>query len=204
MIGFCGSRCLPPQAGPLAAHLVASVLAGGREVATGCCIGGDQAVIAAAEGREGQLTIFAAFGPDGAGAWGASAVGPVRAAVAAGASVRWWAGGGVDVPLAGRLAQRSATLIRAVAASGLGAGFVGLVADPPPATLWPRSAWRSCGSGSWASLALAAGLGLSVIVFPQGWQWSPPWPGDWVPCAGSWAGGWHWMPPPQPHQATLF
>lgn len=45
----------------------------------------------------------------------------------------------------------------------------------PPALSSASSCWVSTGSGSWSSLALAAGAGLSCLVFPvAGWS---PWPG---------------------------
>ncbi len=192
VVGFCGSRALPPG---VSASVVASVVASGRGVAVGCCVGGDRLVLSAvpsAVAAAGRLSVFAAFGPGGAGACSASAVGPVLAAAAAGGSVRWWAGGGPGVPLRGRLASRSVALVRAVAASGPGASFVGLVASPCPAGLRPSAVWSSCGSGSWSSLALAAGLGVPVVVFPLGWSWSSPWPGCWSP--GPWPGSWRWRP----------
>jgi len=97
-------------------------------------------------------------------------------------------------------------LVRAVAASGPAAAFVGLVASPCPAGLSPSPSWSSCGSGSWSSLALAAGLGLFVAVFPVlapgaplPSSFLPAWPGGaWVPVAarpGVPAGsGWAWSP----------
>ena len=98
-------------------------------------------------------------------------LGRSRCALAAGASVSWWAGGGPSVPLAVRLASRSAALVSAVAASGAGRGFVGFVSSPCPAGLVPSPSPSACfsgfGSGSWASLALASGLGLARRRLPR-------------------------------------
>lgn len=128
-------------------------------------------------------------------------------ALAAGASVSWWAGGGPAVPLAGRLASRSAALVSAVAASGAGRGFVGFVSSPCPAGLGPSASPSACffgsGSGSWGSLALAVGLGLPVVVFPVGALASadalPASWGSWSslapPASGpTWAGGFRLAP----------
>ena len=108
------------------------------------------------------------------------------------ASGRWGSGPGA-------FAARSSALVRAVAASGSGAGFVGFVAGPCPAGVVPARSWRSGSSvsGSWSSLALAAGLGVPVVVFPVGWAWRPPaWSGGrWVSAGrGVWASGWRWVP----------
>lgn len=95
----------------------------------------------------------------------------------------------------GAFAARSVALVRAVAASGPGAGFVGFVASPCPAGLVPcASPFSGLGSGSWASLALAAWLGLPVVVFWCGGGWGASLPlswGVWSPVsAGPFAGGW--------------
>jgi len=95
-------------------------------------------------------------------------------------------------------AARSAALVRAVAASGSGAGLVGFPAAPCPAGVAPARAWRvgSPPSGTWSSLALAAGLGVPVVVFPLGGARLPAWPGgSWVRAdAAVWASGWRWSP----------
>lgn len=110
------------------------------------------------------------------------------ASVFAVASGRWGSGPGA-------FAARSVALVRAVAVSGAGAGFVGFVARPCPVGLVPCARpFVGLGSGSWASLALAAWLGLPVVVFwcgpgsvaqlPLSWGcWSPV-------VSGPFAGGW--------------
>ncbi len=212
LIGFSGSRSLPASASPLVAGVVRSVLRSGRGVAVGCCLGTDRLALSAALGVPGaapRLSVFAAFGPVPP-PWPAprvSAPGSSRsvswpsgvdAACRAGASVSWWAGGGPAVPLAGRLASRSAALVSAVAASGVGRGFVGFVSSPCPSSLGPSSSPSDCfsgsGSGSWGSLALAVGLGLPVVVFPLAGSALPSSWGSWVylsgPSGSAWAGGW--------------
>ncbi len=86
-------------------------------------------------------------------------------------------------------AARAAALVRALAASPspLWVCFPG---GACPAGVAPRRSWVSGGSGSWSECALAAGLGVPVLVFlpagvvpPSGW--------------GSWSflgGGWWFLP----------
>jgi len=90
-------------------------------------------------------------------------------------------------------AARAASLVRSLAAS--------------PAPLWvcipggacsagvvPCRSWVSCGSGSWSECALAAGLGVPVLVFlpvgvvpPSGW-------GSWASLGSFLGGGWWFLP----------
>ena len=221
LVGFCGSRSLPPSSSALVASIVGSVLRSGRGVAAGCALGADALVVSsvlAVPGVASRLSVFAAFGPVSppwpaprVSAPGASlsvsSVPGVASALAAGASVSWWSGGGPAVPLAGRLASRSSALVRAVASSGPGAGFVGFVSSPCPAGVVPSPSPSRCfsgaGSGSWATLALAAGLGLPVVVFPIGFASSvlpiSSWGGSWAPLTGAWSGGFRFVSP-----ASLF
>jgi hypothetical protein len=99
------------------------------------------------------------------------------------------------LPPAAALALRSAALVRAVASSGPGAGFVAFPVTPCPPGLSPSSLPSACfsgsGSGTWASAAFAAGLGLPLVVFglpasalPTSWGiWSPAAP------SGVWSSG---------------
>lgn len=93
----------------------------------------------------------------------------------------------------GAFAARSVALVRAVAAGGPGSGFVVFPGAPCPAGLSPSARSSACfcgfGSGSWASAAFAAGLGLPLVVFPCGFSALPSW-GSWVPAgSGVWAVG---------------
>ncbi len=210
LVGFSGSRSLPASASPLVAGIV-------RSLAVGCSLGADALVVSSVltAGAASRLSVFCAFGPVSppwpalrVSAPGASrsssSVSGVAAALAAGASVSWWSGGGPTVPLRGRLAARSAALVRANAASGseAGAGFVGFVSSPCPESLAPAPSRSACfsgsGSGSWATLAFAAGLGLPVVVFPlgplEGHSSLPASWGSWVALSRSWSGGFGLLP----------
>jgi len=94
---------------------------------------------------------------------------------------------------------RSIRLVQAVAASGPGCGMAGFVTARCPGSIRPASKWTSGlpVSGSWSTLALAAGLGVPVVVFwCADWpQELPAWPGgSWARAGrdGVWAGGWKW------------
>ena len=132
------------------------------------------ALVAFAGGRGLRVAVGCAHGADSL----------VRAA-APGAVVFSVAAFG-DVPVRQALASRSAALVRAVAASGPSALFVGLVSGPCPAGVVPALSWRSgvVPSGSWSSCALAFGLGVPLVVAWCGGP-SPSLPawGDWVPLA---------------------
>lgn len=106
----------------------------------------------------------------------------------------------------GSFARRSAALVRAVAASGSGCGLVAFVSSPCPAGLFPAARASRCfagfGSGSWASVAFAVGLGVPVVVFPCVPAGVSPlsvlpslWSGSWV-SAGSrrWSAGFRFVP----------
>lgn len=180
VIAFEGSRALPAAAGGLVAQLVGAVLASGGRVATGCCVGSDAAVISAVlrAGAAPRLSVFAAYGPGGAGSCSLSAVPVVAAAAAAGASVGWWAGGPVAVPLRARLARRSGAVVRAGAA---------LVLVQP-------------GAGSLAAaLPVALRAGLPVFCFAAAAPSSGP---AWS--SGSFAGLPCWCWAPALAQVALF
>lgn len=212
MVGFCGSRTLLASAADSAfiGGVVGSVLAASpsRGVAVGCAVGGDALVVSAAlpAGASSQLRVFAAFGPS-------SRPGPPPASPLP-ARLPPSPGGPGAVPRSPWRAASSPALISGVAASGAGRGFVGFVSSPCPTGLVPSPSPSACfsgfGSGSWASLALAVGLKLPVVVFPvspSGYGRSPGlpafWPGSWIPLSGVWAGGFRFAPVPPP-QGTLF
>ena len=218
LVGLCGSRTLPTSQAPRLSGVVSSVLASHRPLAVGCCVGVDAAVVRQAlrAGAASRLSVFCAFGPvsppwpaarvtaPGASS-SVSSVSGVAAALAAGASVSPWSGGGPAVPLAGRLAGRSAALVSAVAASGPGCGLVAFATSESPPHLRPSSspavAFSGHGSGSWGSLALAVGLALPVVVFPfdpSGYGVGPvppsSWGGVWVPVERpGWVGGFRFV-----------
>jgi hypothetical protein len=212
-VGLSGSRsALPPPSLAALGQVVAALPPAGLPVVVGCAAGVDQAALSAlvAAGGAGRLSVLAAFGPvsppwpaarhTAPGAWSGSAVAAVAAALFAGASVTWWAGGGPAVPLAGRLAARSIACIRAVAtAGGTWCAFPGQACR---AGLRPSSSAAACfsglGSGTWASLALAVGMGLPALIFlptgvgaPAGWG------------LVSLGGGW-WSAAPPAIQLAMF
>ena len=82
----------------------------------------------------------------------------------------------------GAFAGRSTACVRAVATAG--GLWVSFPSSPCPAGLLPSKSFSKCfhgsGSGSWASLALAVGLGVPCLVFlpvgvvaPVGWSLAP-------------------------------
>lgn len=197
LVGFSGSLSLPPSARPLVASVVGGWLSAGASVVVGCAVGADHFVVSSvlAAGAASRLTLFVAFAPSGVGAAGSvSAVAGVTAAALAGASVRWLAGGPLDIPLRARLARRSLALVRHLAATP-GAGLVAFVSSLPSAP-FGRGPFPSCGSGAWSTLAAAALLRVSVVVFPV--TLSPchlvplPAGGSWQP--GPWPRSWSWSP----------
>lgn len=118
MVG--GGRALVAGS-PAAAALVAfirSVFQAGGSLSVGCASGADQAALSLFSSlAPSRVSVFAAFSPSGAGSWRCSAVSAVRAAAAAGASVRWLAGGSLAVPLVARLALRSRAALAGCAAA---------------------------------------------------------------------------------------
>lgn len=90
-------------------------------------------------------------------------------------------------------AARAAALVRALAASPAPL-WVCFPGGACPAGVIPRRSWVSCGSGSWSECALAAGLGVPVLVFlpvgvvpPSGW-------GGWSSLGAFLGGGWWFLP----------
>ena len=120
-IGFCGSRSIQSTASPLISLVAHSVLSSSDvRLAVGCSVGVDRYVIEAIpRSALSRVSIFAVFGPGGAGSCNLSAVSTVVKAVGGGASVRWWSGGAQFVPIRQRLALRSVALVRYLAASPL-------------------------------------------------------------------------------------
>lgn len=101
----------------------------------------------------------------------------------------------VVAPGRGGFAARSVALVRSVSA------LVAFPSRPCPVGLVPSSSSSRCfcglGSGSWASVAFAAGLGLPVAVWLPAGVAAPAWL---APVGGGW-----WCPPPAPvSQLALF
>jgi hypothetical protein len=193
-VAFVGSRVLPSALAavvPSVVRAVASCWPSAR-LLVGCCAGADAAVVSSAlsSGLARRLSLFAVFGPSGAGAVRpVSAVGPVLSAASAGASVSWFAGGSLALPPRARLARRSLAVVAAAAASG-------------PALL---VAFLAPGSrGSVLACAAASGSGLPVLAFAVG----PGVPAALPGVAGSWrllpclsfgvVLAWSWRPDQEP------
>lgn len=105
------------------------------------------------------------------------------------------------------LARRSADMVRAVAASER-PGLVAWVDKPCPTGLKPGKNWHAGhGNGTWATVAMAIGNGLPVLLFScaPGVCPLPDWQGgDWQGgLDGCWARAWRWVPHPKPEQMTL-
>lgn len=114
-------------------------------------------------------------------------------------SGRYGAGRGAHV-------RRSVDFVRTLAREGAPI-LVGFPDRPCPSGLTPSGSPRKCfagfGSGTWASLALAVGLDVPVVVFGP---FLPAWRGSWVPVrAGLFAGGFRFVPSARaPRQLSLF
>lgn len=175
LVGFCGSRCLPRVFAALVAGVVGAAVSARRGVAVGCAAGADAFALSAARRAGAPVSFFSVS----SGAFGAG-----RAA----------------------FARRSVAFVAAVARSGSGSGLCAFVSSPCPSPLVPSASSSRCfagfGSGSWASVALAVGLGVPVVVFPcvpagvsavsvlpSGWS------GGWVAAGGGvWASGFRFVP----------
>lgn len=207
LIGFCGSRSLPPRlasrVGPVVRALLAwQVVPDGAPapgVAVGCSVGADEMVISAVLGAAAapSLHIFAAFGSGGDGcAPSVSASRLVLSCARVGVDIRWWAGGSPPIPLRARLACRTACLVAEVVASGPGGALVCFLASPES-------------RGSMLACRLAAAAGLPVLVLAA---FSGPPPslgvgsGSWsrCSCCDLWSPSWRWIPAPLPSQAPLW
>jgi hypothetical protein len=168
MVAFSGSRVFPDDAAPAVGLLVRAALRQGLDLAVGCAVGADRAVVDAALAAfarpaappPARLHVFSAFGPAGLGAWRGSAVSSVQAADQVGARVAWWAGGDEQVDLKQRLACRSRAMVAALACRPDPVLVVFLANLPPPGARY--------GSGSWLTLRLALARGIRAFVVPVG------------------------------------
>ena len=194
IVAVCGSRVLPAGLRPQVERVTAYLLDAGAGLAVGCCVGVDECVIqASARFGWSRTTIWSAFGPVSpvlappprhymaAGGWSGSALAAVAEHRQRGGLVMPGAGGGPDVPLKARLAQRTRTVIADATASA-----VVLFSSP-----------RSHGSALACRLALARGL--PVFAFPLGFSGSllpALGPGAWrsVTGPGCWVQAWRWFP----------
>jgi hypothetical protein len=182
---FLGSRGVGLAALPLVRSVVAEVLRRPVLVGAGCAVGADalalEAVVAGVPAS--RLSVFCAFASSGAGSWRGSALGSVRLARRAGASLSWLVGGPLSVPLRVRLAARSASAVRWCAAGGSGSGLVAFLSSPSS-------------PGSLGALRLGSSLGLPCVVWCLGFSGSLlpslSGPGSWV-CLPS--GAWFWWVP---------
>jgi hypothetical protein len=180
LVGFCGSRRLGSSWASVVSRCVSAVGRSGRAVAVGCAAGADAFALSAARRAGLPVSFFSvASGSFGSG----------RSA----------------------FARRSSAFVSAVAASGSGCGLVAFVSASCPAALFPSPVAARCfagfGSGSWASVALAVGLGVPVVVFPVGGASALPsgWSGSWVACSsGVWSGGFSFVPEVVSCPAPLF
>jgi len=112
-------------------------------------------------------------------------------------------------PRPGALVARSVSLVKAVAGSGSGSGLVVFPGCSCPSGLVPSAHSSRCfcglGSGSWATAALAAGLGVPVVVFGVSASQLPASWGSWVSAgSGCWAAGFSLVPVRQLVQQSLF
>lgn len=159
------------------------------------------------------------------GSWAGSVSGLVRSVLGAGRGVAVGCAPGLDALVrsccpdavvfrarsrsAASLVSRSVGCVRAVAGSGAGRGFVVFPGGPCPPGLRPSSVPSRCfcgaGSGSWASAAFAAGLGVPVVVFGVPAEKLPAAWGRWVSAgSGVWAEGLLLVPVQAPVQMSLF
>jgi len=108
-------------------------------------------------------------------------------------------------------ARRSAAMVQSIP---LGGWVVGLVSGACPVGVIPAKSWRSGDSisGSWSSIALAVGRGLSVGILwcDEGDPILPVWPGgawarvDFAPWSGAALFVPLWVWSAAPVQSTLF
>jgi hypothetical protein len=154
VVAVAGSRALPASGSALVVRVVADLAASGFPLVVGCCTGADAAVLSAAPQfvPPSFIQCFAAFGADGVGACGSSAVVTVARFASAGGAVVWWAGGSSAEALPVRLAARTSAVVFSASA-----GLVVFFASPSS-------------RGSLLACRLAVGRGLPVVAFPLGFS----------------------------------
>ena len=187
VVAFAGSRALPAGFAPLVAGVASGVVASGRAVAVGCCVGVDSVVLSSVPSW--SVRCFAAFGVGGVGACSLSAVSLVSALPSRGGLGSWLAGGSLSVPLPARLSART----RAVVGD---ASVCAVVFFASPSS-----------RGSFLAARAAVARGLPVFAFACGFdpELLPSLgDGDWsaFPISdGLFAGGFEWFPA---HSLFLF
>jgi hypothetical protein len=195
-IGITGTRDLDPRHAHKVTHLISLCQKRGDLIITGCAKGVDEMAIWQAQEAPKLLTIWSAFQDiDSCG----NATG-VHKAQAKNAQVAY---GGVIIPegskkrvtVSQHLAHRSQQVVKNSDV------VVGFVDQHCPAKLDARKTWQSgTGSGTWQTLAYAAGQGRTVVVFSVNGielneETLPNWPrGQWEPAAdsGFFAEAWIW------------
>lgn len=98
----------------------------------------------------------------------------------------------------GHLVARSCQFVAALAAHSRPL-LVAVPGTAAPVQLRPKSQWQSCGSGTWSSVALAAGRGVAVLVQLPAANWLPA---GWHFEFNQALGGWLLRPPAR--QMGLF
>lgn len=145
-----GSRRLPSSASWLAFSLGQRLALQGFPLRVGCASGADAAFLRgfmSIRFAAAWAQVFAVGGEEGGFAGGGGCPVWVSSALASGAQVHWWAGGGPGVPLRARLAGRARAAVCAAAVGGV------FVLSSPESR------------GSLAAAAAAAERGLAVFVF---------------------------------------
>lgn len=167
----------------------------GSRSLSGGAFGQCRSLAAAAAASGAAVLVGCASGADAAARLGAGSAAQV---------FRVGSFGRAGVPFSAALVARSVAFVQALAASPAPC-LVSFPAAACPVGLAPAARWPSgFGSGSWASLALAVGLGVPVFVFlPAGVVPPVSW-GIWS-CVGSGvlAGAWS-LAPAAPPQLALF
>ena len=202
LVGFCGSRNLPPRWRKLVADVVYAVARADRAIAVGCAQGADamalrQCFTPTWALRAPMVQVFVAFGPNGQGdgEWSATPlvqnISRLPMAMARGDGgmrvvVNWWAGGDSSVDWSTRLKARSDTMVSAVAASGEGRGLIAFVTAGPGQS-----------PGTWRTIRQAYKRGLPVVVFSCGCtlrSFPSLGEGRWTTAgSGVWSRGWKWV-----------
>lgn len=86
------------------------------------------------------------------------------------------------LPRPAALAQRSMEMVKNLESYRACSVLIGFPIHQCPAEIKrPLRSWQSCGSGTWSTLAMAAGRGIRVVVYRFGEMFLPVWPScTWV------------------------